>query len=387
MGILTGIEIRNFGIRGNYSNQRSIVSRRALHSSKKEAVSSCPGYLPPIVEFELDDGTTRSIAISDADIPVLCGQDFEKAKSHLFLILNARQGDADAVKQLSCMDQEFFLRGSDTVSPVESRFVVPSTSCEPHSEHDISQKGFVLLKLSQLGYPVPDFTVLTAHAYAERDNRLEEHLADAIQQLEILTMQSLEDSKAPLVFAMRCAAAHYIPGLLDTYLNVGVTARALPYLENMYGTVAAHKMFLNNLRNLCRCLGRDKYTAVASSVSSDLPHADVLHLTDSLCDMIGKVDPRLIEDPFYQASFLARQAYKHFDENLELVLTLGRGSEQVPSLILQKMICTVRDGSAYVGVLHSRNTQTGSGNRTIYRPQYVRRGNDDRNGRVQVIRF
>ena len=97
-------------------------------------------------------------------------------------------------------------------------------------------------------------------------------------------MQNLGDSDAPLVFAMRCATAHYIPGLLDTYLNIGVTEATLPCLEKLYGTVAARKMFLNNLRNLCRCLGHDEHAAIVSAVRSDLSAEAVTHLTDRLCD-------------------------------------------------------------------------------------------------------
>jgi hypothetical protein len=361
MGLLTGFEIRDFAVCGNYFNQRSLASRRAQHSCKRESVPVCPGYLPPVVVYELADGARGSIAISDADIPGLCNQDPETAKKQLSLILNARQGDADAVRQLSCADQEFCCRGTEPAQPSESRYVVPSTSCEPHSEYDISQKAFVLLKLSQLGYPVPDFTVLTAQGYAEREKYLERHLADALSQLEIVTMQRLSDSKTPLVFAMRCATAHYIPGLLDTYLNVGVTETALPWLERVYGPVPAQKMFLNNLRNLCRCLGRDEYAKAANMVRPDLDPQQVLQLTDVLCGLIRKTDRRLIEDPFQQALFLAKQAYKHFEENLDLVMTLCRGAEHYPSLILQKMICTVRHDSAYVGVLNSRHTQTGIG--------------------------
>jgi hypothetical protein len=361
MGLLTGIEIRDFSIRGNYFNQRSLASRRALHSSRKNDVSSCPGYSPPIVEFELDDGARSSVTISDADIPALCNVDIEKAKRHLSLILNARRGDPEAVKELSCANQEFPLRGSEPVQPSESRFVVPSTSCEANSEQEISQKGFILLKLSQLGYPVPDFTVLTRQAYADRANHLEDHVADAIKQLEILTMQSLGDSKAPLVFAIRCATAYYIPGLLDTYLNVGVTESTLPCLEKIYGPVAAHKMFLNNLRNLSRCLGREQHAAIVSAVRSDLPPDEVVQLMDRICEMIRKTDRRLVEDSFFQASFFAKQAYQHFEENQELVLSLCRGTEHYPSLILQKMICSVRHENAYVGVLSSRHTQTGAG--------------------------
>ena len=42
-------------------------------------------------------------------------------------------------------------------------------------------------------------------------------------------------------------------------------------------------------------------------------------------------------------------------------MTLCRGTDDYPSLILQKMICTVRDETAYAGVICSRHTQTGTG--------------------------
>jgi pyruvate,orthophosphate dikinase len=244
---------------------------------------------------------------------------------------------------------------------VESRYVVPCTSREVHSERDISEKGFTLLKLSHLGYPVPDFTVLTANVYTEREKNLEEHITDAIKQLQILTMQNVEDPDNPLVFALRCATAHYIPGLLDTYLNVGMTERALPGVMKVYGTVPGYKMFLNNLKNISHGLELEEYATVMNAIRPGLEHSEIVQLTEMLCEAIGKVDRRLIEDPIYQAAFLARQAYKHFEEHLDLVMTLGKEPEQKPSLILQKMICTVRHDNAYVGVLNSRNTQTGMG--------------------------
>jgi hypothetical protein len=160
---------------------------------------------------------------------------------------------------------------------------------------------------------------------------------------------------------MRCATAHYIPGLLDTYLNVGITTRALPSVERMYGKIAARKMFLNNLKNICHCLDPGKFAAISSMIVPDLPDDKVLRLTNTLCDIISKKDRGLIEDPLHQATFMARQCYKHFEENLDLVITLCRGSEHHPSIILQKMICSVRHDRAYVGVLNSRNTRTGLG--------------------------
>jgi hypothetical protein len=362
METVTGTEIRDFMVRGNYFNQRTLLSRRDLHSSKKDnVVSNSPGYSPPVVEFEFQDGTSDSIVISEADIPFLCGDEIEQGKRHLSLILNARRGDTQAAKDLSAAAQEVSSGGTGRVQPSENEFVVPCTSSHAHSEQDMSQKGFILLKLSQLGYPVPDFVVLTSHAYTNRAQRFEEHLSDAIQQLEILTMQGLGNCRNPLVFAIRCATTHYIPGVMDTYLNVGVTESTLLCLERMYGSVAARKMFLNNLRNLCRFLHRDEHAAIVSAVKSDLAPDEVMGLTERLSEIIRQTDKRLVEDPFAQAAFFARQAYKDFEENQALVLSLCRGTEHYPSLILQKMICTVRHENSYAGVVYSRDTKTGLG--------------------------
>ena len=357
MGLLIETGIRNFRICGNYLNERSLA-----HVCDEGTTAENRGFLPPVVEYELEDGAKNRIVVSAVDVPVLCLPSFDEARTHLALILKAREGDPDARRQLALRAEQGY--SSQVAAPVpstESKYVVPSTSRESHSEQDISEKGFTLLKLTQLGYPVPDFTVLTTPAYAERNHQLEEHLSDAIKQLEILTGQSVEGAGDPLVFAMRCATAHYIPGLLDTYLNVGITTHALPSVERMYGKIAAHKMFLNNLKNICHCLDPDKFAAISSMIVPDLPDDKVLRLTDTLCEIISKKDRGLIEDPLHQATFMARQCYKHFEENLNLVMTLCRGSEHYPSLILQKMICSVRHDRAYVGVLNSRNTRTGLG--------------------------
>jgi len=355
-------EIRDFRVRGNYFNQHSLRFRKLRHIPPKEnQPPDRPGYSPPVVEFDLVGGAVGSIVAMEIDIPVLCQDDFEKAKAHLALIVNARRGDPRAVAELCAVTQQFpWLAAADGPRPAESRFVVPSTSEETHSENDISHKGFILLKLSQQGYPVPDFVVLTSEAYLDGAAHLENHLADAIAQLELLTMQKLGDCKDPLVFALRCATPHYIPGVMDTFLNVGVIERTLPCLAKMYGGVGARKMLLNNLRNLCAHLD-DEHAAIVSGIKSDLPPQEVARWIDRLSEVVRKTDARLLDDPFYQAAFLARQAYKHFEENLDLVVTLCRGTEHSPSLIMQKMVCTVRHDDAYAGVLSSRHTQTGVG--------------------------
>ncbi len=361
METLTGAAVRDFRVRANYCNPRILLWRKRLHGVKADVLPTTPGYSPPVVDFHAVDGTLGSMVVSESDLPLLCDDHYDEAKHYVSLILQARAGDAEAARELSAASDRHEWSTSTASELRETEFVVPSSSTERHSEQDISQKGFILLKLSQQGYPVPDFIVLTANAYAHRAEHFEEHLSEALKQLETLTMQTLGHGDRPLVFAIRCATPSYIPGLMDTYLNVGVTESTLPALETMYGTVGARKMFLNNLRNLCHLLDPEKYAAIASAIRSDVPLGDVDRVIEQLLAVIKKTDATLIADPFAQTVFLAQQAYRHSDDNHDLVLTLCRGAEHYPSLILQKMICTVRHENAYAGVVCSRHTQTGVG--------------------------
>lgn len=362
MPSITQTGIRDFGIRGDYCNRRGLLSIRSSRTRNTEGVvPDFPGYFPPVVDFELQSGETGSIAVGESDIPLLYRENTEEAKRHLSLILDARQKDSKAAAELLSAREEYSRGTRSSAHPTESSFVVPFTSSAPHSDKDISQKASTLLKLSRLGYPVPEFVVLTAQAYEDRFQNLEKHLVDAIRALEILTTENFGYGKNPLVLAVRCATGQYIPGVMDTYLNVGIADHTLPCLEARYGTLPARKMFLNNLRNLCRFLDSDRYADVVSSVRHDLSSDETDRLVDRLSKILKEADRKLLEDPYAQAEFFAKQAYKDFEKNQELVMTLGRRTEHYPSLILQKMICTVRHENAYAGVICSRHTQTGVG--------------------------
>ena len=130
MEILTATNVRDFRVRGNYFSWRSLLSRRDLHSSKKQSIGpNQPGYSPPAVDFELQDGTTSSVVVSESDIPLLYDDDIEKAKRYLFWIVEARRGDLQAVTELRSAAQEYSFEEAKQTQPSESRFVVPSTSC------------------------------------------------------------------------------------------------------------------------------------------------------------------------------------------------------------------------------------------------------------------
>ena len=364
---LTAPAIRDFRVRGNYFTQRSLLSHKEIHHLDRDKVlPERPGYSPPVVEYDAEGGESGSLTVSEIDIPLLCDNDVEKSKQYLSVLMQARGGDREAARELLALSERHpWLRKTATRRATESRFVVPCTSEEVHSDKDISQKGNILLKLSQEGYPVPDFVVLTSQAFLDHSQPPESYLAEAIEQLEILTLQQLGSATDPLVFAIRSATTRYLPGVMDTYLNVGVSERTLPCLEELYGAAVARRMFLNNLRNLCNALDSEASAALVAEVRSGLAASEVDRLIERFGDIIRKSDPALLEEPFAQAALIVRHSYETYEQNRDLLLTLCRGaerdSEPYPSLIMQKMVCTVRAEESYAGVLCSRHTQTGSG--------------------------
>src|SRR5581483_2564592 len=153
METLTGAEVRDFRVCANYFNYRSLLGHAESHSRHTGIASQMPGYSPPVVEFETQEGTSGRLVVGESDLYYLCGDNYEEGKIYLGRILRARQGDSQAIKELALAAQHLLASPRQVIS--ETDFVVPSTSSHPHSEQDISQKGFILLKLTQQGYPVP----------------------------------------------------------------------------------------------------------------------------------------------------------------------------------------------------------------------------------------
>ncbi len=362
MAIDAGGLIRDFKVRGNYVNRRTVLARHSLHHAQTtDSAQIRKGYSPPEVDILFESGQPKTITVSEVDIPFLCDDDFELARRHLSLILSARSGHNEAARQLiSATDTHPWLIGPAKAVPATTRYIVPCTTMGSHSAEEISHKATILLRLCQEGYPVPDFVVLTASAYLDREQTLENNFTDAVSALESLTLHQLGGPLDPLVFALRCATPRYIPGVMDTYLNVGITETTLPALEKMYGRTVALRMFLNNLKNICHFLGCEQ-PAGTNLATRDLTPEEIVGAVDRLLTTVRKKHRELLDDPWYQARFFVRGAYEHFEENRELVLTLARGAQLYPSLILQKMVCTIRDESAYAGVISSRHTQSGIG--------------------------
>ena len=353
-----------FRLRAYYPNYYSI-QQVLSNPFDEDLAEGSPGFLMPELEFKAPGKQSfQLLPLKNIDVSFLCQSDREQASLYLDLLIASLNDNASARKKRESLTKQYLKSLQSrfgSLNFIENESVVPAATTNPYDELLLSQKGKVLLDLYQEGYPVPDFCVLTSHCYQLNARERETCLLAAISNLEKMTGEKLGDPDHALVFAMRSATPYYIPGLMPTYLNVGVTKLSFRSLERQYGRVVANKIYLNNLQSLCQILGsgeeffrkeKENCVQVADDIEDQIAH---------LFNMIETLDVRILHDAYYQAMMFMSVSHSFYTRNQDLIYTFQRGHGTFPALILQKMVWTVRNKDSYPGVLYSRHPRTGLG--------------------------
>lgn len=356
--------IDQFTLRGNYPNFRiykHFIKKHLQHDAAPDPM----GYVAPFVDYKLmgEEGFS-SLELALEDVHYISNENIEQAKLYIIDLLKAKAGDAASQERIEKKRLQFLKQKEKFYQQnhfIENDFVVPSSTLKSYGIQEISHKGASLLELSQEGYPVPDFCILTSEAFPLTNKERKQHVEDAISNLEKLTNEKLGSDQTPLVFAMRCAMSKYVPGLMPTYLNVGVTQNTFISLKNLYGYHVASKIYLNNLQNIYYLLYPLAEPHSFGDKISRYSFKDIYKRIQFYYDEIYKIDPRVLNDPYYQIFFFIDEVHKFYAKNRDLLQSLFVKDKSYPSLILQKMVWTVRDQNSYPGVLYSRHSRTGKG--------------------------
>ena len=356
--------ITDFQVRGNYRNYNLLTFFLKQWKDNKEEKFPV-GYIPSQVEYIIKGETEpRILDVNFEETHFLSKPDIIKAKEYLAVIISAREGDLEAAKILKDKASKYYcekLKNSSRLSFVENEYIVPSISTIKYDDFHISQKGAMLLNLVQDGYPVPDFCILTSKSYLLPDNKRKPIIMEAISNLEKLTNNKLGSYNKPLIFAMRCAMPMQIPGMMPTYLNIGVTLKSYIALKEIYGNLVASKIYLNNLKTMYNLLCSGKKENILTRSLPEITIDDINYKIKSLYDFINSTDERLLWDPYYQVDFFIKGARNFYEVNKDLLYTFIKYKEAYPSLILQKMVLTVRGDDSYPGVIYTRHSRTGLG--------------------------
>ena len=347
--------LKAFKFRGNYLNFN--VVQQFLNGDIDKDKCYLPGYLPVEMDYQLMSGESGSLHLTHCESVYLCMNPAPLRHDILENILSARQ-DAEAAKRLTNQIHDFIADKRmefQNLNFVENESIVPSCTQNMFDGDLISHKGTKLLDIIQEGYPVPDFCILTSNNYFLSQEERKANIYNAIKNLEQMSAQKFGSEDKPLIIAMRSAMPSYIPGLMPTFLNVGVTSNNFPALSKILGKTVAKKIYLSNLRTLELNLFGGYETE--QNIEVDRIDEEIDYHYERICVQ----DERLLHDAFYQVCFFLRRAYEYFEKNQDLLHTFVRKGEKFPSVILQKMVWTVRGDESYPGVLYSRHARTGLG--------------------------
>ncbi|MBQ6237621.1 MAG: hypothetical protein IJK07_05335 [Bacteroidales bacterium] len=370
--------IKDFLIRASYPNYFMVkkyadMGREVFNRNIDDKDNTLKGNKPGTVIYTLQgDSGQHEFPPRWYDMYYLMRQRGDAQKHYLEMLLlehfgpslcdNGAAPAATKIDELEKIRQDFRQECKDYVAqhPLYNSDELITTLVDgDFTDEQISYKGRMLLDLTRNCYPVPDFCILTAKAF-EQPERLEELLEQAIHNLEVMTSYKLGSSHSPLVFAIRCAMPQYIPGLMPTLLNIGVTRQAYHGLDSRrVGT--ANRVYLSTLHSLCQMLGIErKYNRNDIELTPD----EQCQRIDSMEKAIADARPdgsRLLTDSHYQALCLVRYVRDFYINNQDLILTFMQGKQAYPSFILQRMVWTIGNEESYPGVLYSHHSRTGQG--------------------------
>ena len=360
------MKVTSLRIRASYPNFYMVnlyahKGREIFNHDSEDPQNQLEGNKPGTVIYRLEgdsNDTQREFPPRWYDMYCLLKLPVEERCHFLEMLLAEKEGTV--CEELEHIRQNFHqtcCQYIDSTPLRDNDCVITTLSKGDFTDEGISYKGRMLMDLTRNCYPVPDFCILTSKSFSQPE-RLPELLETAIHNLETMTQCRLGTSPNPLVFAIRCAMPQYIPGLMPTLLNIGVTRTAYEALRTTYDDAMANRVYLSTLRSIAEMLSIEhRYTRSDISLNNQEQETRIAELESSIC----AIDARMLTDAYYQALRLVQHVRQFYINHSDLILTFMQGAQAFPSLILQRMVWTIGNNESYPGVLYSRHSRTGVG--------------------------
>ncbi|MGW0710707.1 pyruvate, phosphate dikinase [Streptomyces sp. NPDC002643] len=234
-------------------------------------------------------------------------------------------------------------------------------------------KALGLVVLHRLGLPVPDGFVITTEACRAflRDGRLPEGLDDelamAMADLERSTGRAFGGPHKPLAVSVRSGASVSMPGMMDTILNLGLTAEAT---EGLAAETDDRPFALNSRLSFLTSFAAATTNADAASVAPtahpgrETEHEEA-HLTESIETVENLVRQRsgrpIPDDATHQLKQAIEAVFSSWDAPRARTYREVNGipHDLGTAVIVQRMVFGNRDAHSGTGVAFSRNPNTG----------------------------
>ncbi|MBK9573628.1 MAG: pyruvate, phosphate dikinase [Rhodoferax sp.] len=183
------------------------------------------------------------------------------------------------------------------------------------SRDSMGSKAFNLLRMADVGLPVPPALVIGTHYVACPDECMLPVFAVGLPALEQASGLKFGDERRPLIVSVRSGAPVSMPGMMETLLNVGLCDQTVPGLLRQTGNP---RLVWDAYRRLIACFGE-----VVAGLPASLFDEQIAHVAD------GR-DERLLD--FHELRDLTRRflaLYQQYaghafpqDGNLQLSLAI-----------------------------------------------------------------
>jgi len=241
----------------------------------------------------------------------------------------------------------------------------------------LGNKGFNLVKLHNFGLPVPSGFIITTevfrckdviYSYSAAELNFKEQVAHNISAIEKATGKIFGDPKNPLLLSVRSGSSISQPGMMDTFLDVGINEEITASLAAQSGNAW---FAWDNYRRFLQCYGmafdleRDDFDAIISelkrragiSYKRQFSGNQMKKVALTYQTMIKDSGIKIIEDPFDQLSMTIKSVFDSWESSRAKTYRkiMGISDDWGTAVTVQAMVFGNISNSSGSGVFFTHN--------------------------------
>ncbi|MEW6570653.1 MAG: PEP/pyruvate-binding domain-containing protein [Nitrospirota bacterium] len=256
---------------------------------------------------------------------------------------------------------------------------VASPNIATNDRIHLGSKGYNLIKLASLGIPVPPGFIITTEVFRcakaiERFKHVEDHLDEGIREhiyeLEKLTGKKFGDAENPLLVSVRSGGAISMPGMMISFLDVGMNESIV---EGLIKQTGRPWFVWDCYRRFLQCWGmsygmeRDRFDAIINSFKDKYRVSRKIQFTpDQMREVayayreaVKTYGIEIVDDPEKQLKISIAQVFESwYSEKAQAYRKImGISDDWGTAVIVQAMVYGNLDTNSGTGVLFTRNPQ------------------------------
>lgn len=241
----------------------------------------------------------------------------------------------------------------------------------------LGNKGHNLIKLASKGISVPPGFILTTEVFRCREainnfepvkEHLNKEIHSAMKRLEAFTKKTFADPSNPLLVSVRSGGAISMPGMMNSFLNVGINEKII---EGLIKQTGKPWFVWDSYRRFLQCWGmsfgldRDYFDSIINDFKKKYKTELKIQFTPSQMKEVAMAYKEFIlskgiyieEDPWRQLEIAISQVFNSWYSNKAKAYReiLGISEDWGTAVVVQKMVFGNLDINAGSGVLFTRN--------------------------------